>query len=374
MGVTRRRVGITVAGVVALALVVVAGVALTHRHRHGTEGARYRNAALSPAERVADLLPRMSLDDKLGQMVQGERGEVGPGDVESDRLGSVLSGGGSAPDPDTPAGWADMYDAYQRAALATPLGIPILYGLDAVHGDNNVPGSTIFPHNIGLGASRDPALVQQVGRATAEEVTGAGLDWTFAPCLCVARDDRWGRTYESFGETPELVSSMTTIVTGFQGDTLGGPASILATAKHYVGDGGTTNGTDQGNTQLSEAQLRAIHLPGFQAAIQRHVGSIMVSFSSWNGVKLSSSRYLLTDVLKNELGFSGFLVSDWAAVDQLDGDDGFTAEEIAQGVTAGLDMLMVPSSTAPSWRCSSRTSGTARSSSPGSTTRYAGSC
>jgi beta-glucosidase len=285
----------------------------------------YQDPSLSPADRVADLLPRMTLDDKVGQMTQGERGTVTTSDMTTFRLGSVLSGGGSAPTPNTPAAWADMYDNFQRAALATPLGIPMIYGLDAVHGDNNVLGSTIFPHNIGLGASRDPALVQQIGRATAEEVTGAGLDWTFAPCVCVARNDRWGRTYESFGETPDLVSSMATIIPGFQGSTLNGPASILATAKHYIGDGGTTGGVDQGNTQLSEADLRAIHLPSFRAAVQAGVGSVMVSFSSWNGTKDSANQFLITTLLKGELGFSGFVVTDWNAIDQIDGAPGFTA-------------------------------------------------
>ncbi|MFC6681399.1 glycoside hydrolase family 3 N-terminal domain-containing protein [Nonomuraea ferruginea] len=158
-----------------------------------------------------------------------------PADVTAYRLGSVLSGGGSAPSPNTPAAWADMYDRFQNAALATPLGIPILYGVDAVHGHNNVHGATIFPHNIGLGATRDPALVRRIGRAVAAEMAGTGTGWNFAPCLCVARDDRWGRTYESFGETPELAASMAMLVTGLQD----GTPSVLATAKHYIGDGGT---------------------------------------------------------------------------------------------------------------------------------------
>jgi beta-glucosidase len=343
---TRRIVVPALAAALAIAatVAVVAQLGGSDQKATAATGLPYQNPALSPADRLADLLPRMSLDDKVGQMVQAERAAISASDVTTYRYGSILSGGGSAPSPNTPTGWSDMYDTFQKAALATPLGIPMIYGLDAVHGNNNVPGSTIFPHNIGLGATRDPALVQQVGRATAEEVTGAGLDWTFAPCLCVARDDRWGRTYESYGETPDLVSSMTTVVTGLQGDTLGGNASVLATAKHYLGDGGTTNGVDQGNTQLSEADLRAIHLPGFQAAIARNVGSIMVSFSSWNGTKMSANKYLLTDVLKTELGFKGFLVSDWAAIDQLDGQTGFTAQEIATAVNAGLDMLMVPNS------------------------------
>ena len=300
--------------------------------------APYQDPALTVTERVDDLLSRMTLDDKVGQMIQAERAEVTAADVTRYRLGSVLSGGGSAPAPNTPAGWADMYDAYQRGALATPLQIPVIYGLDAVHGNNNVPGSTIFPHNIGLGATRDPALAERIGEATAEEMTGAGMDWTFAPCVCVARNDRWGRTYESFGEDPALVTSMTTVIDGLQN----GAAPVLATAKHYVGDGGTTGGVDQGDTQLSEADLRSIHLPPFQAAVDRGVGSVMISFSSWNGLKMHAGKYLITQVLKGELGFTGFTVSDWAAVDQLDGQLGFTQAEVVAAVNAGLDMLMVP--------------------------------
>ncbi|BCJ77150.1 beta-glucosidase [Catellatospora sp. IY07-71] len=302
----------------------------------------YQDPALPVATRVADLMSRMTLDEKLGQMTQAERGSVTAADLTAYRLGSVLSGGGSAPNPNTATGWADMYDGFQRAALATPLGIPMIYGVDAVHGHNNVVGATIFPHNIGLGATRDPVLVEQIGRAVAEEVSGTGVDWDFAPCLCVARNDRWGRTYESFGETPDIASSLTTIVTGLQGPALGGPASVLATAKHYLGDGGTTGGDDQGDTQLSEAELRAIHLPPFQAAIQRGVGSVMVSYSSWNGVKLHGHQYLVTGLLKGELGFSGFVVSDWNGIDQIDGQSGFTAAEVSAAVNAGVDMVMVP--------------------------------
>ncbi|MBM0259327.1 glycoside hydrolase family 3 protein [Micromonospora sp. 4G55] len=284
----------------------------------------------------------MTLDEKIGQMTQAERGSATPTDVTTYRLGSILSGGGSAPSPNTATGWADMYDTYQRSALATPLAIPMIYGVDAVHGHNNVFGATIFPHNIGLGATRDPALVQRIGQAVAEEVSGTGVDWNFAPCLCVARNDRWGRTYESFGETPDIPSQMTTLVTGLQGPTLGGPTSVLATAKHYLGDGGTTGGDDQGDTALSEAQLRAIHLPPFQAAVQRGVGSVMISYSSWNGVKLHGHQYLISTVLKGELGFTGFVVSDWNGIDQIDGAAGFTAAELTAAINAGIDMVMVP--------------------------------
>lgn len=304
----------------------------------------YQDPAVPVPERVADLLSRMTLDDKLGQMTQVEKDALVPrSDLATYRIGSVLSGGDSTVSPNNAGTWADTYDSLQRTALGTPLGIPMIYGIDAVHGHNAVRGATLFPHNIGLGATRDPALVQRVGRAVAEEVAGTGIDWSFAPCLCVARNDRWGRTYESFGEKPELPTSMATFVTGMQGTTLGGdPASVLATAKHYLGDGGTTGGVDQGNTALSEAELRAIHLPPFQEAVRRGVGSVMLSYSSWNGVKSHAHKYLVTDVLKGELGFSGFVVSDWAGVDQLDGQSGFTGAEIATAVNAGVDMVMVP--------------------------------
>jgi beta-glucosidase len=303
----------------------------------------YKNASLTVQDRVDDLLARMSVDDKIGQLTQAERGALVPeSDLATYRIGSVLSGGGSAPATNTAAGWADMYDRLQRIALSTPLGIPMIYGVDAVHGHNNVRGATIFPHNIGLGATRNPALVEQIGRAVAEEVSGTGVDWNFAPCLCVARNDRWGRTYESFGETPDLPTSMATLVTGLQGSALDAPGSVLATAKHYIGDGGTSGGVDQGDTQLGEAELRAIHLPPFQAAIDRGVGAVMVSFSSWNGQKLHGHSYLLNTVLKGELAFSGFVVSDWAGIDQLDGRTGFTGAEISQAINAGIDMVMVP--------------------------------
>ncbi|MDG9717279.1 glycoside hydrolase family 3 N-terminal domain-containing protein [Streptomyces sp. DH24] len=304
----------------------------------------YQDPSLPVADRVDDLLARMTQADKLGQMTQIEKDALAAqSDLAAYRIGSVLSGGDSTVSPNNAQTWADTYDSLQRTALGTPLGIPMIYGIDAVHGHNAVRGATIFPHNIGLGATRDPALVQRIGRAVAEEMAGTGIDWDFAPCLCVARNDRWGRTYESFGEKPELPTAMATFVTGMQGATLGAdPASVLATAKHYLGDGGTTGGVDQGNTELSEAELRSIHLPPFQEAVKRGVGSVMLSYSSWNGVRSHAHKYLVTDVLKRELGFSGFVVSDWAAVDQLDGQTGFTGAEIATAVNAGVDMVMVP--------------------------------
>ncbi|MFD0318109.1 glycoside hydrolase family 3 N-terminal domain-containing protein [Streptomyces flavalbus] len=328
----------------ALAVTGLTGAAPAPEPAASAAALPYQDPSLPVPQRVDDLLARMSLDDKLGQMTQVEKEALVPqSDLATYRIGSVLSGGDSTVSPNNAQTWADTYDSLQRTALTTPLGIPMIYGIDAVHGHNAVRGATLFPHNIGLGATRDADLVRRVGRAVAEEVAGTGIDWSFAPCLCVVRNDRWGRTYESFGEKPELPTAMTSFITGMQGTTLGAdPASVLTTAKHYLGDGGTTGGVDQGNTELSEAELRAVHLPPFAEAVRRGVGSVMLSYSSWNGVKSHGHKYLVTDVLKGELGFTGFVVSDWAGVDQLDGQSGFTGAEIATAVNAGVDMVMVP--------------------------------
>ena len=340
----RRTRLLVAAGVaVALAAAVTAG-ALVLRPDPDPDPPAYQDPARPVPERVADLLARMSLADKIGQMTLVDRAALAsPADLTSYRIGAVLSGGGSAPPQNRPEAWADMYDEFQAAALATPLAIPMIYGIDAVHGHNNVSGATVFPHNIGLGATRDAELVAEIGRATAVEVTGTGIDWNFAPCLCVARDQRWGRTYESYGEDPALVAELGgAYITGLQGESLADPTSVLATAKHYLGDGGTTGGVDQGDTALSEAELREIHLPPYAEAVRRGVGAVMVSFSSWNGDKLHGHEYLITGLLKGELGFEGFVVSDWAGIDQLDGQEGFTAGEVATAVNAGIDLVMVP--------------------------------
>ncbi|MDS0135196.1 MULTISPECIES: glycoside hydrolase family 3 N-terminal domain-containing protein [unclassified Amycolatopsis] len=302
----------------------------------------YKDSRASVADRVTDLMARMTLDDKVGQMTEGERGAATPAQSAAARLGSILSGGGSTPSPNTPAGWADMVDAYQRAATSTGLGIPLVYGSDTVHGHNNAAGATIFPHNIGLGAANDPQLVRQIGAITAQESAATGVKWGFAPCLCVARDDRWGRTYESFGEVPDNAVANSVVIEGLQGSSLGNTTSIMATAKHFIGDGGTTGGVDQGNTQIGLDELRRIHLPPFQAAIAHGVGSVMISFNSWNGVKDHGNKFLVTDLLKTELGFSGYVISDWNGIDQIDGRTGFTAAEVSQAVNAGIDMVMVP--------------------------------
>jgi len=303
-------------------------------------------AAPAPGEaeihdRVEALLALMTLDEKAGQMTQVDMNALqDKDDVRKYALGSMLCGGNSAPADNTAKGWAKAVDQYQSCALKTRLKIPLLYGIDAVHGHNHLDDAVIFPHNIGLGATHDPQLVEKAARVTALEVRGTGIGWTFAPCIAVARNERWGRTYESFGETPEVVAPLgAAAVRGFQGENLSDPASVLACAKHFLGDGGTTGGVDQGNAVCDEATLRQIFLPGYAAAVKAGVGSIMVSYSSWNGVKMHSNKRLLTDVLKGELGFQGFLISDWAAIDQISPD---YTNDVQVSINAGLDMIMIP--------------------------------
>lgn len=301
----------------------------------------YLDTTATIEERVEDLLSRMTIEEKVGQMAQAERASSNIlSNISTYYLGSVLSGGGSTPYPNTPETWADMYDSLQGRALSTRLGIPLIYGIDAVHGHNNAYGAVIFPHNIGLGCTRDSVLVEKIGKITAIEVNATGLDWTFAPCIAVARNERWGRTYESFGETPELARMMgSAIIRGVQGDTIASPSSILACAKHYVADGGTTDGINTGNAEIDEETLRAIHLPGYVKAVENNVKTVMISFSSWNGVKCHGNYYLIDTLLKEELGFEGFVVSDWMGIDQLDGS---YSERVETAINAGIDMAMAP--------------------------------
>src|SRR5881394_219910 len=302
--------------------------------------------------RVRPLLKQMTLDEKLGQMTQAELGKLEhEDDVERYFVGSVLSGG----DADPPTGnglsdWSRAIDDTIALSLHTRLKIPILYGVDAVHGHSNVEGATLFPHNLGLGCTRDAALVEAAARVTALEMRATGAQWTFAPCLAVPRDERWGRTYEGFSEEPAVVADLgAAAVRGFQTTDLGSPRAVLACAKHFVGDGGTSYQErpagsraaplDQGDTRVDEATLRRIHLPGYVAAVRAGVGSIMVSYNSWNGVKVSGIRRLLTEILKGELGFEGFLISDYYAIGQIDAD---YKTAVMTSVNAGMDMAMEP--------------------------------
>jgi beta-glucosidase len=297
---------------------------------------------------VLALLDRMSLDEKIGQMVQAEcNGLASVRDVRTYHLGSILSGGNGDPMTNSLEDWTDLYDSLQKEALQTRLGIPILYGVDAVHGHNNVLGAVIFPHNIGLGCTRDAALVEKIGEITAQEVRATGINWTFAPCVTVPQDDRWGRTYEGFSEDPSIAGELgAAAVRGLQGANLAEPLRILACAKHYAGDGGTKWGTgkeqyplDRGDVPLGEESFRALHIAPYLPAIEAGAGSIMPSYSSWNGVKCSVNRRLLTEILKAELGFQGFLISDYDAIDETPGD---YRTQIKNSVLAGMDMFMVP--------------------------------
>lgn len=293
------------------------------------------------SDRVESILARMTLDQKLGQMTQPERQHITPDEVSEYHIGSVLSGGGSFPGDNTPGEWVSMNDAYWAASVADGPGripVPLLYGVDAVHGHNNVRGATLFPHNIGLGAANDPDLLRRIARVTAREVLATGVEWTFAPTLAVVRNDHWGRTYESYSEEPEIVGRYArAFVEGLQGDL--GEDSVVACAKHWVGDGGTDHGIDQGETSISEEELRRLHIAPYLPAIDAGVLTVMASYNSLDNVKCHGNRHLLTDVLKGELGFDGFIVSDWDGIDQLSDDP---AEAVRMSVNAGVDMFMVP--------------------------------
>jgi beta-glucosidase len=371
-------------GVIALGVVATLGLTLgTHQAstaRTPADGAAsghhrplYRDASRPIGARVHDLLHRMTLAEKIGQMTQAERAEIDTdtSKITTDNLGSILSGGGSVPTPNRPRAWADMVDRYQTAALQTRLHIPILYGIDTVHGDGNMYGATVFPHNIGLGATRDPALVRRVEHIAASETRSTGPQWAFAPCICVARDDRWGRTYESFGEKPSLVERMETAIDGFQGPPghLDDNTRVLATAKHFAGDGLTTYGTgsndhttgtypiDQGVDRVSHRTFRRLALAPYVPAVHRHhVGSVMPSYSDvdWTGdglgnpINMHGNRSLITGWLKKKQGFKGLVISDYNGIDHIDpaagpsSDPAVFRERVAAGVNAGIDMFMQP--------------------------------
>jgi len=296
---------------------------------------------------VESIVDMMTLAEKVGQMTQVDRRYLEDiDDIRKYHLGSLLSGGGSNPDINEPSAWADMSDQYQYIAKQSRLGIPLMYGIDAVHGHNNVFGATIVPHNIGLGATGNANLVKQLAQITAKEVRATGINWTFAPCVANSRDERWGRAYESFGENPVLISALGKAqIEGFQGDDLSSTTSIVACTKHYIGDGAPSWATglggmiDRGDAQIDESTLRELHLPPYIAAIEAGTATIMASYNSWNGLPLHGHKYLMTDLLKGELGFEGFIVSDWAAIDSLASD---YKSSIVVGINAGLDMIMVP--------------------------------
>lgn len=313
-------------------------------------------APLDPAieARIDFMLPKLTLEQKVGQVIQGDNEFLTPDDVRKYRLGAVLSGGNSAPGDEpyaAAADWLALADAYFEASLDTEgveIAIPVIWGIDAVHGHTNLLGGTVFPHNIGLGAARDPDLIREIARATAAQLIVSGHDWTFAPTLAVPRDDRWGRSYEGFSEDPEVgVSYAGQIVEGLQGSHSDADwlrdGRVLSSAKHFVADGGTENGRDQGDAKISETELRDIHAAGYVPAIEAGVQTVMASFSSWQGIKIHGSHALLTRILKERLGFTGFIVGDWNAHGQI---PGCTNTDCPQALLAGLDMYMAPDS----WR------------------------
>ena len=303
----------------------------------------YQDPNLSIEERVTDLLARMTLAEKAGQMIQTERHLASPEDVKTYCLGSIFNGGGNVPSPNTPTGWCEMIDAYQKAALETRLQIPFLYGTDAVHGHNNVKDATIFPHNIGLGATRDPDLVERIGQIVAREVRATGVHWTFAPCVAVPQNEKWGRTYEGFSEETALVSELgAAFVKGVQGADyhvdLSRNDKIAACLKHYLADGATEGGIDAGNALVNDAVLRLKHLPPYLAGIAAGARTVMVSFNQINGVECHANGQLITDVLKKELKFDGIVVSDYNGIDDNDPSNYRNAVKLA--VNAGIDMIM----------------------------------
>jgi len=302
---------------------------------------------------VTDLLAKMTLEEKVGQMVQADIGSIKPEDLAVYPLGSILAGGSSppigAPDRSPRGPWLATAQAFQKAALARKVGhtpIPIMFGIDAVHGNSNIVGATLFPHNVGLGAMRDPALMEKIGRATAEETSSVGMDWAFGPTLAVPQDERWGRAYEGYSEDPAVVRSYAgAMIRGLQGapglkDRLQ-KGYVAASPKHFLGDGGTFGGQDQGDTRVSEDELIRIHNAGYPNAINAGTMTVMASFSSWNGTKMHGNKSLLTDVLKGRMGFDGFVVGDWNGHAQI---PGCTATDCAATFNAGLDMAMAPDS------------------------------
>lgn len=302
--------------------------------------------------RIGELIAQMTLEEKVGQLIQADIASITPSDLATYPIGSILAGGNSSPDGNERAplqAWVDLARAFREAAAArSGTSIPLMFGIDAVHGHNNIVGATLFPHNIGLGAARDPDLIQRIGAATALEVAASGADWTFGPTLAVPRNDRWGRAYEGYSEDPEIVASYAGPMTlGLQGRLVAGQPlaadRIAGSAKHFLADGGTEDGKDQGDAVVSEAELVAVHAQGYVPTIDAGVLTVMASFSSWNGVKITGNRSLLTDVLKTRMGFEGFVVGDWNAHGQI---PGCSNESCAQAINAGLDMFMAPDS----WR------------------------
>lgn len=295
----------------------------------------------SVKKQVNALMSKMTLAQKIGQMTQAERLNCTPDDVRDYHLGSVMSGAGSLPENNEPENWLKMIDSYWQASMFESddhLAIPLLYGADAIHGHNNLKGATIFPHNIGLGAANDTNLIRRIAEITRKEVLATGVDWVFAPNLAVAQNNQWGRFYESYAQSPELVSKYAAnMINGLQGELH--CEGVLACVKHWVGDGGTSHGIDQGDAKITWQELSQTHISPYISALNAGAMTVMASFNSWNGNKCHGHKYLLTDVLKKQLNFSGFILSDMNGIDYLS-DDFYLS--VAKGVNAGIDMFMFP--------------------------------
>ena len=310
--------------------------------------------AADPAieKRIDELLASMTLEEKVGQLIQGDIGSITPEDVRKYRLGSILAGGSSDPGGKynaTPAEWLALSDAFWEASMDTSGGgkaIPVIWGIDAMHGQSNVVGATLFPHNVGLGATRNPELLRRIGEITAMETRTTGMEWAFAPTVAVPQDVRWGRAYEGYSENPQVVAEFAkAMVEGLQGKP--GAADflddrhVMVSVKHFVGDGGTSGGRDQGDTVVSEAELRDVHAAGYKTAIEAGAQSVMASFNSFHGTKMHGHKPLLTDVLKDRMNFGGFVVGDWNGHGQI---PGCSNDNCPATFTAGLDMAMAPDS------------------------------
>ncbi|GAB4859895.1 hypothetical protein Ancab_011376 [Ancistrocladus abbreviatus] len=341
------RISVTLVGILLLACSYTAMA-------RGVHHCVYKDPKQPIEKRIDDLLNQMALAEKIGQMTQIERVNATPEVMKKFGIGSVLSGGGSWPKVNaTASDWINMVNTMQKGALSTRLEIPMLYGIDAVHGHNNVYKATIFPHNIGLGATRDPQLVKRIGKATALEVRATGIPYTFAPCIAVCRDPRWGRCYESYSEDPKIVKQMTEFIDGLQGPNppdakmgyphIGGKTKVAGCAKYFVGDGGTTKGINENNTIIDWEGLLKIHMPGYPLAIKKGIATIMVSYSSWNGVKMHANYELLTKYLKEKLQFKGFLISDWEGIDRITYPPRANyTYSVQASIHASVDMIMVP--------------------------------
>ncbi|KAG8387191.1 hypothetical protein BUALT_Bualt03G0227600 [Buddleja alternifolia] len=316
----------------------------------------YKDPKIQMNTRIKVLMDQMTLEEKIAQMAQIDKRQVTAETLRDYSIGSLISAAGATPHENhsaTPEDWVDMLNYYQKGSLSSRLGIPMLYAIDSVHGHNSLYKATLFPHNVGLGGTRDPELVKRIGAATAVETRATGIPYVFSPCIAVCRDPRWGRCYESYSEDHKIVEKMTEIINGLQGEIppnsrkgvpyIGGRDKVAACAKHFVGDGGTIHGIDENNTIIDWHGLLSIHMPGYYHSIIKGVATVMVSYSSWNGEKMHGNKNLITNFLKDTLNFRGFVISDWNGVDRMTYPwSSNYSNSLLKAINAGIDMVMVP--------------------------------